>query len=542
MMSLKLPNYPREFIDAYVKLMTIQYIKRTIRESILDFIKDEYKSDLKQTFGTDNDLLINNLIIEHYSKEDYYSKIIGYAKNREQDLKKVIEEIVGKENEHLQKKVREGEFPNYKEEDWYKSFVLIVDKFVAERNIKGDTCELNNERKKLLDYIKKKKYILDFIKNEYKRYLKRTFGTASDSLIDKLIIEHYFKEDYYFKITEYKKKQGQDIENYIKEIIGTKNKHLLKNVREGKFSDYKQEEWYEGFVLFVDKLITERSRNIKELICELKSEEITNLVDYLSELILIHPKTMETYINGQNKKNPGSFERLKRLYNLTQDIELENKKEKINTLIVKNFINPYNKGLLVCPYCNRNYINDREPFLGAEMDHFYSKDKYPMFAVSLYNFIPSCSTCNHIKNIQDLKNNPFLKENNSDIKFDLIKDKDEGYKIKLICESIDDEEKENFKNDIYDVLKLDKAYQVHSIDIEEMVNREEEYGREQRKLLKSIFSETEGELNKKIDALIYGDIIFKSEDELINISLGKLKKDAYEKIKDWKNLDSNLLK
>lgn len=105
--------------------------------------------------------------------------------------------------------MREGEFPNYKEEDWYKSFVLIVDKFVAERNIKGDTCELNNERKKLLDYIKKKKYILDFIKNEYKRYLKRTFGTASDSLIDKLIIEHYFKEDYYFKITEYKKNKDK---------------------------------------------------------------------------------------------------------------------------------------------------------------------------------------------------------------------------------------------------------------------------------------------------------------------------------------------
>ncbi|MFR1049121.1 MAG: hypothetical protein ACLSFK_04025, partial [Streptococcus salivarius] len=72
------------------------------------------------------------------------------------------------------------------------------------------------------------------------------------------------------------------------------------------------------------------------------------------------------------------------------------------------------------------------------------------------------------------------------------------------------------------------------IDIEEMFNREEEYGREHRKLLKSIFSETEGELDKKIDALIYGDIIFKSEDELINISLGKLKKDAYKKFKDWK--------
>ena len=534
MMSLKLPDYPREFIDAYVKLMTIHYIKGTIRESIIDLIKDEYKGDLNRTFGTDNDILIKNLIIEHYFKEDYYSKIIDYAKNREQDLEKVIEEIVNTKNKHLLKNVREGKFSDYKQEEWYKGFVLLVDKFVAERNIKGDTCELNNERKKFLDTIKKKESILNFIKNEYKRYLNRTFGTTSNSLIDKLIIEHYFKEDYYFKITDYAEKKGQDLKSFIKKIIGTEDKRLLKKVREGEFPNYKEEEWYKRFVSIVDKLITERSRNIKELICELKSEEITNLVDYLSELILIHPKTMETYVNGQNKKNPGSFERLKRLYNLTQDIELENKKEKINNFIVKNFINPYNKGLLVCPYCNRNYINDREPFLGAEMDHFYSKDKYPMFAVSLYNFIPSCSTCNHIKNIQDLKNNPFLTENNSDIKFDLIKDKVEGYKIELICESIDDKEKENFKNDIYDVLKLDKAYQVHSIDIEEMVNREEEYGREQRKLLKSIFSETEGELNKKIDALIYGDYIFKSEDELINISLGKLKKDAYEKIKDWK--------
>ena len=534
MMSLKLPNYLREFIDAYVKFMTIQYIKGTIRESILDFIKDEYKSDFKRTFGTDDDLLITNLIIEHYSKEDYYSKIIGYAKNHEQELKKVIEGIVGKENEHLLNKVKEGEFPNYKEEDWYKSFVLIVEKFVDERNIEVDTYELNNERKKFLDSIKKKESILDFIKNEYKRYLKRTFGTASNSLIDKLIIEHYFKEDYYFKITEYIKNEGQDLENVIEKIIGTNNKELLKKVREGKFPNYKEGKKYTDIISFVEKSVNERSENIQKIICSLKSEKITNLVDILRDLILVNPKIMERYVNSSKESNASSFESIKRLYNLSQYLEIENKKEKINTFMVKNFVDSDNRGLLVCPYCNRNYINDRDRFQGAEMDHFYSKDKYPMFAVSLYNFIPSCSTCNHIKKIQDLKNNPFLKENNSDIKFDIKKDEDEGYKIELKCESIDDEEKENFKNDIYDVLKLDKAYQVHSIDIEEMFNREEEYGREHRKLLKSIFSETEGELDKKIDALIYGDIIFKSEDELINISLGKLKKDAYKKFKDWK--------
>lgn len=535
-MSLKLPNYPGEFIDAYVKFMTIQYIKRTIRESIIDLIKDEYKGDLNRIFGTDNDLLIKNLIIEHYFKKDYYSKIIDHANNREQDLENVIEEIVGKENKHLLEKVEEGKFPNYKEEDWYKRLVSIVDEFVDERNIKVDTYELNNERKNFLDTIKKKESILKFIENEYKSDLKQIFGTASDSLIDKLIIEHYFKEDYYLKITDYTANKGQDLENYIEEIIGTKNKYLLKNVREGKFSDYKQEEWYKDFVWFVDESITKRSRNIKELICELKSEEISKLVDYLRELILIEPKTMETYVNGQNMKNPCSFKRIKRLYDnnvLSKDIDIGNKKEKINIFMVKNFIDSDNRGLIVCPYCNRNYINDRNRKLGAEMDHFYSKGKYPMFAVSLYNIIPSCSTCNRIKNKDDLKNNPFLKENKSNIKFD-IKNNGNEYKIELKCESIDKKEEDNFKNDIYDVLKLDKAYQVHSIDIEEMVNREEEYGREQRKLLKSIFSETEGELDKKIDALIYGDIIFKSEDELINISLGKLKKDAYAKIKDWK--------
>lgn len=514
MMSLKLPNYPIEFIDAYVKFMTIQYIKGTVRGPILDSIKDKYKRDLECTFGTVSDSLINNLIIEYYFQESNYFKIIDYTKNQGQDLANFIEKIFGTTNEHLLKNVREGKFIDYKREKWYIDFVSFVKK--------SDISELG--------------FIQD-LKNKYKRDLYRTFGSASDSLINNLILEHYRDENYYFKITDYTEKQGQDLKNFIKKIIATKNKHLLKNVREGKFSDYKQEEWYKGFVLFVDKLITEESRNIKELICELKSEEISKLVDYLRELILIYPETMEAYVNGKNKKNPRSFESIKRLYDkkvLSKDIDIGNKKEKINIFMVKNFIDSDNRGLIVCPYCNRNYINDRNRKLGAEMDHFYSKGKYPMFAVSLYNFIPSCSTCNRIKNKDDLKNNPFLKENNSDIKFDLIKDNVEGYKIELICESIDKKEKDNFKNDIYDVLKLDKAYQVHSIDIEEMVNREEEYGCEQRKLLKSIFSETEGELDKKIDALIYGDIIFKSEDELINISLGKLKKDAYAKIKDWK--------
>ena len=50
-----------------------------------------------------------------------------------------------------------------------------------------------------------------------------------------------------------------------------------------------------------------------------------------------------------------------------------------------------------CPYCNRNYIT-RSGINGskstADLDHFYQKEQYPLFALSLFNFVPSCPVCN----------------------------------------------------------------------------------------------------------------------------------------------------
>lgn len=52
-----------------------------------------------------------------------------------------------------------------------------------------------------------------------------------------------------------------------------------------------------------------------------------------------------------------------------------------------------------CPYCNRQYItvwNDEKnkPHSTADLDHFYQKDTYPLFALSLFNLVPSCQICN----------------------------------------------------------------------------------------------------------------------------------------------------
>lgn len=56
-----------------------------------------------------------------------------------------------------------------------------------------------------------------------------------------------------------------------------------------------------------------------------------------------------------------------------------------------------------CPYCNRNYTftikrTKEDTFkTRPEFDHFYDKSEYPSLALSFFNLVPSCHTCNHGK-------------------------------------------------------------------------------------------------------------------------------------------------
>jgi hypothetical protein len=55
-------------------------------------------------------------------------------------------------------------------------------------------------------------------------------------------------------------------------------------------------------------------------------------------------------------------------------------------------------GMNVCPYCNRQYTftvsNSNRHTTRPELDHFLPKGEYPLFALSFYNLIPSCTVCN----------------------------------------------------------------------------------------------------------------------------------------------------
>jgi len=60
-----------------------------------------------------------------------------------------------------------------------------------------------------------------------------------------------------------------------------------------------------------------------------------------------------------------------------------------------------NRGLNVCPYCGRQWIDIAEVdgrLSKPNIDHFLPKSKYPFLAMSFFNMIPACDTCNKIEN------------------------------------------------------------------------------------------------------------------------------------------------
>jgi len=89
-------------------------------------------------------------------------------------------------------------------------------------------------------------------------------------------------------------------------------------------------------------------------------------------------------------------------------------------------------GIKVCPYCNRNYIfnftKSKKQEATAQLDHFFDKKTYPYLAVSLYNLVPSCSTCNQRKSTkQEDIFYPYEESFNDSVKFTVkgIKTRDE---------------------------------------------------------------------------------------------------------------------
>lgn len=166
----------------------------------------------------------------------------------------------------------------------------------------------------------------------------------------------------------------------------------------------------------------------------------------------------------------------------------------------------------VCPYCNRLYIftvrNEKNYCLTRpEIDHFYPKDIYPYLSCNLYNFIPSCHTCNNSKSDkdeaksmvypydEDFGNNGVFRAKINGTNIDVnefFEGKLDENKIKLAIVSNNDKVDKSKK-----VLHLEEIYNMHRLDLLDFLNRYKNYSDPERKFFAKLF---ESAINaKKID-------------------------------------------
>lgn len=190
---------------------------------------------------------------------------------------------------------------------------------------------------------------------------------------------------------------------------------------------------------------------------------LKEIQEYIKKNTKIHMDKVCFNVEAGKRKSAYPYSKLLSAYKDVADRCVE--EERIRVKIIKN------SGLTVCPYCNRNYINGRgKKVSGGELDHFFSKSKYPVFSLCLYNLVPSCGTCNRNKGSIDKE---FVSPFDSSVNWE--EEITFSYKfttldsLKVILNSSD-----KFNNNIRE-LKIREAYKIHDIEVKELLDKMQVY-------------------------------------------------------------------
>ncbi len=259
--------------------------------------------------------------------------------------------------------------------------------------------------------------------------------------------------------------------------------------------------------------------------------------------------------NQKTPKNYTNFKKLvvRRINHLKDDIV---KHKRIDyDLISDNMRHRLLSSLHIkcCPYCNRQYITTwTDETKGvkstADLDHFYQKSTYPLFALSLFNFVPSCQICNsRMKNSNDTETLYPYEEGMDEFKF-RCKPKDGGsddlvdlwlanktndpkkllekYKLELFDNSDDNSDVTHIQRikGSKEVFHLEEVYQTHlEAAINEMLKIRiyfsGDYSKYAKKTLDDIGLKNDNDSTTTGDSDVHSKSKF-SEDEMRNIILG----------------------
>lgn len=189
-----------------------------------------------------------------------------------------------------------------------------------------------------------------------------------------------------------------------------------------------------------------------------------------------------------------------------------------------------NLDIIVCPYCNRNFINNIKYRNGqirrtSHIDHFFCKDKYPFLAMSFYNLIPCCPSCNHVKSNKSIGYSPYDNkvDSNLNYKFDYEITSTEfltslsAFEIRLTSEN------NEFENNI-EILGLRELYGCHKDVVQEILKKKIIYTESKIEELYRNFNELFRD-KEEIRNTIFG--YYLNEDDFHKRPLSKLATDIY---------------
>lgn len=263
------------------------------------------------------------------------------------------------------------------------------------------------------------------------------------------------------------------------------------------------------------------------------TNEIKRILNYLEvennlkRIIQNEPKDLVRLIKYVYKIFPKTHYKKESLNRIFYRIFVDYGYDKIDKL---KFIQNINLGS--CPYCNRNYIFtvNKRGSVKPEIDHLYPKSIYPYLAVSYFNLIPSCPTCNgfgakegkdtfHVYPIS----NPYeIKEN--DFKFSISPKDIEFFSVEKEKYNFNDFKIELFGNKAnLEIFKLEELYAQHKDIVLELLIKKAYYPKSYIEELKGFgFSEDE------IYRYLFSN--YNKEEDLHKRPLSKLIKDISEEL------------
>lgn len=183
----------------------------------------------------------------------------------------------------------------------------------------------------------------------------------------------------------------------------------------------------------------------------------------------------------------------------------------------------------VCPYCNISYTYNRGSSVTAQLDHFFPKAEYPVFALCFYNLIPSCSACNKMKlDGMEPMASPYKRGvfENLRITWDYAGGTESSLKALEEMVEIKIETSEESESNNISKMKIEEAYHQHTDYAGEVISKVKQYADPHAKKLICDICAMAGITPDEVERFYFGNYI--KESELKKRPLSKMTKDFLE--------------